>query len=64
METVKILKNVTVTLANCHDNIHVGQTFDRYYTSVGKSLTVVKIHKQINNDIYDRQYLINAIEHK
>ena len=62
METVKILKNVSVTLANCHDNIHIGQSFDAYYTSVSKPLTVVKIHKQLQTDIYDRKYLVNAIE--
>lgn len=64
METVKILKNVTVNLANCHDNIHVGQSFDAYYTSVKKPLTVIKIHEQIDKHIYDRKYLVDAIEHK
>mgnify|MGYP007086372722 CR=1 FL=1 len=62
MKTVKILKNVSVTLANCHDNIHIGQSFNAYYTSVDKSLTVVKIHKQLQPDIYDRRYLVDAIE--
>ena len=62
MKTVKILKNVSVTLANCHDNIHIGQSFNAYYTSVDKPLTVVKIHKQIEKEKYNRKYLIDAIE--
>ncbi|WFG33920.1 hypothetical protein YN120080_203 [Staphylococcus phage vB_SauM_JDYN] len=64
MKTVKILKNVEVTLAPIHDEIHVGQHFDKYYTNVDNSITVTKIHKQIETDIYDRKYLVNAIEIK
>lgn len=62
MKTVKILKNVELTLANVHDELKCGQYFDRYYTNVYKNITVTKIHKQIEKENYDRKYLIDAIE--
>lgn len=64
MKTVKILKNVELTLANIHDELNVGQYFEAYYTNVNKNITVTNIHKQIETDIYDRKYLIDAIEVK
>ena len=64
MKTVKILKNVELNLAKAHGELNVGQYFDRYYTNVYKNITVTKIHKQIEKDIYDRKYLIDAIEVK
>lgn len=64
MKTVKILKNVELTLAPIHNESHVGQHFDKYYTNVNKNITVTKIHKQIEKDVYDRKYLIDAIEIK
>ena len=63
MKTCKIAKNVIVTLAQCHDNIHIGQTFDGYYTSINKPITVTAINEQTNTDIYDRQYKVNCIVH-
>lgn len=63
MDTVRIAKNVIVTLAQCHDNIHVGQAFDGYYTSIGKAVTVTAINEQTNTDTYDRQYSVNCIVH-
>lgn len=62
MKTVKILKNIEVTLAPIHNEINCGQYFNRYYTNVYKNITVTKIHKRIETDIYDRKYLIDAIE--
>jgi len=64
MKTVKILKNVELTLAPIHGKLNVGQYFDKYYTNVDKNITVTKIHKQIEADVYDRKYLIDAIEVK
>lgn len=64
MKTVRILKNIEVTLAPIHDEINCGQYFDKYYTNVHKNITVTKIHKQIEKDIYDRKYLVDAIEVK
>lgn len=64
MKTVKILKNVELTLAPIHDELKCGQHFKAYYTNVGKSITVTKIHKQIEKENYDRKYLIDAIEVK
>ncbi|XWX32572.1 hypothetical protein LCFBJUUZ_CDS0113 [Staphylococcus phage PG-2021_76] len=64
MKTVRILKNIEVTLAPIHDEINCGQYFDKYYTNVHKNITVTKIHKQIEKDVYDRKYLIDAIEVK
>lgn len=63
MDTVKIAKNVIVTLAQCHDNIHVGQTFGSYYTSIEKPITVTKVIEQVNTDVYERQYSVNCIVH-
>ena len=63
MDTVKIAKNVIVTLAQCHDNIHIGQYFDGYYTSIDKPITVTAINEQTNTDTYDRQYSVNCIVH-
>lgn len=62
MKTVKILKNIEVTLANIPSELNCGQYFDSYYTNVNKNITVTKIHKRIETDIYDRKYLIDAIE--
>lgn len=62
MKTVKILKNIEVTLANIHNEINCGQYFDSYYTNVNNNITVTKVHKQIETDVYDRKYLIDAIE--
>lgn len=64
MKTVKILKNIEVTLAPIHDEINCGQYFDSYYTNVNKNITVTKVHKQIEKDIHNRKYLIDAIEVK
>ena len=64
MKTVKILKNVELTLANIHNELNVGQYFDSYYTNVNKNITVTKVHKQIEKENYDRKYLIDAIEVK
>lgn len=47
MKTVKILKNIEVTLANIHKELNVGQYFDSYYTNVNNNITVTKVHKQI-----------------
>lgn len=63
MDTVKIAKNVIVTLSQCHDDIHIGQTFDRYYTSIEKNITVTAINEQTNTDVYERQYSVNCIVH-
>lgn len=63
MKTRKIAKNVIVTLAQCHDNIHVGQTFGSYYTSIEKPITVTKVIEKTNTDVYDRQYKVNCIVH-
>lgn len=63
MKTCEIAKNVIVTLAQCHDNIHVGQAFDGYYTSIDKNITVTAINEQVNKNIYDRQYSVNCIVH-
>ena len=62
MQTVKILKNVELTLAPIHKELSVGQYFDSYYTNVNKNITVTKVHKQIEKENYDRKYLIDAIE--
>ena len=62
MKTVKVLKNITVTLANYHENIHVGQSIKAYYTNVNKDVTIIKVHKQIEKDVHYRKYLIDAIE--
>lgn len=62
MKTVKILKNVELTLANIHNELNVGQYFDSYYTNVNKNITVTKVHKRIETESYDRKYLIDAIE--
>lgn len=62
MKTVKILKNVELTLANIHNELNVGQYFDSYYTNVNNNITVTKVHKQIEKENYDRKYLIDAIE--
>lgn len=62
MKTVKILKNVELTLDPKHSEIDVGQYFNKKYTNVDKNITVTKIHKRIETDIYDRKYLIDAIE--
>ena len=64
MKTVKILKNIEVTLAPIHDKINCGQYFDSYYTNVNKNITVTKVHKQIEKENYDRKYLVDAIEVK
>lgn len=64
MKTVRILKNVELTLAPIHDELKVGQYFKSYYTNVNKDITVTKIHKQIEKDVYDRKYLVDAIEVK
>lgn len=64
MRTVKILKNVELTLAPIHGELNCGQYFDKYYTNVRKNITVTKIHKQIEKDIYERKYLVDAIEVK
>ncbi|QQV88396.1 hypothetical protein [Staphylococcus phage ZCSS1] len=64
MKTVKILKNIEVTLAPIHNEINCGQYFDKYYTNVHNNITITKIHKQIEKDIYDRRYLVDAIEVK
>ena len=63
MKTCEIAKNVIVTLAQCHDDIHIGQTFDRYYTSIEKNITVTAINEQVNTDVYKRQYSVNCIVH-
>lgn len=63
MNTVKIAKDVIVTLAQCHDDIHIGQVFDGYYTSIEKPITVTKVIEQTNIDVYDRQYKVNCIVH-
>lgn len=62
MKTVKILKNVELTLANIHNELNVGQYFDSYYTNVNKNITVTKVHKQIEKENYDRKFLVDAIE--
>lgn len=64
MKTVKILKNVELTLANIHKELNVGQYFDSYYTNVNNNITVTKVHKQIEKENYDRKFLVNAIEVK
>lgn len=64
MKTVKILKNIEVTLANIHKEINCGQYFDSYYTNVNNNITVTKVHKQIETESYDRKFLIDAIEVK
>ncbi|ANT44671.1 hypothetical protein HOR18_gp008 [Staphylococcus phage vB_SscM-1] len=51
-------------MAPIHNDINCGQYFDKYYTNVHKNITVTKIHKQIEKDVYDRKYLIDAIEVK
>lgn len=62
MKTVKVLKNITVTLANCHDDVHIGQPIKAYYTNVNKDVTITKVHKQIEKDVHYRKYLVDAIE--
>ena len=62
MKTTKILKNITVTLANCYDDVHIGQPIKAYYTNVNKDVTITKVHKQIEKDVHYRKYLIDAIE--
>lgn len=62
MKTVKILKNIELTLAPIHNELNVGQYFDSYYTNVNNNITVTKVHKQIEKENYDRKYLIDAIE--
>lgn len=64
MKTVKILKNVELTLAPIHNELNVGQYFNKKYTNVDNNITVTEIHKQIETDVYDRKYLIDAIEVK
>lgn len=64
MKTVKILKNVELTLANIHNELNVGQYFDSYYTNVNNNITVTKVHKQIEKENYDRKFLVDAIEVK
>lgn len=62
MRTVKILKNIKLTLAPIHKELNVGQYFDSYYTNGNKNITVTKVHRRIETESYDRKYLIDAIE--
>ena len=64
MKTVKILKNIEVTLANIHKELSVGQYINSYYTNVNNDITITKVHKQIEQENYDRKYLVDAIEIK
>ncbi|WFG34128.1 hypothetical protein F10086_206 [Staphylococcus phage vB_SauM_JDF86] len=64
MKTVKILKNVEVTLDPIHNEIHVGQHFDKKYTNADHNITVTEIHKRIETNDHNRKYLVNAIEIK
>lgn len=64
MKTVKILKEITVTLSNAHKEINVGQYINSYYTNVNNDITITKVHKQIEQENYDRKYLVDAIEIK
>lgn len=61
MKTVKILKNIEVTLDPKHNKIDVGQYFDKKYTNVDNNITVTEIHKQIETNDHNRKYLVNAI---
>lgn len=61
MKTVKILKNIEVTLDPNHNEINVGQYFDKKYTNVNNNITVTEIHKQIKTNDHNRKYLVNAI---